>query len=63
MLMDHSGILLDRNASGRSHHLTTEVLMASASSTMSLIWTPSTTLSNGYKRLTDMPQKVSTSCS
>ena len=59
----YSGILLDKNVSEPSHHPTTEALMAFALSTMSPIWTPSITLSNGFKRLIDMPQRVSTSCS
>jgi hypothetical protein len=59
----HSGIQLDKNVSEPSHLHTTEVLMAFALFTMSPTWTPSTTLSNGSKKSTDMPQRVSTNCS
>lgn len=55
-----SGILLARNDSEQSLPHTTEVLMASASSTMSQIWTLSTTSSNGCKKLIDTLPREST---
>jgi hypothetical protein len=63
LLTRYSGTLLDKNVSEQSLHPTTEALMAFASFTMLRIWTHSTMLSNGSKRSTDMPQKVSINCS
>jgi hypothetical protein len=62
-IMIYSGILRDKSVSEPSHLHTIEELTASAWSTMLQIWTPSTTLSNGFRKSTATQQRVSTSCS
>ena len=57
----NSGIPPDRNASVPSRRRTTEEPMELLSSTMSPTWIPSTTSSNGCRKLTVTPPKVSTS--